>query len=92
PRVPLYANASAAPAVSAEDVRQGLIRQVTAQVRWSESVTAMARAGASAFVELSPGRTLTGLARRIAPEVEALSADGPSKLDELAAGSTATGG
>jgi [acyl-carrier-protein] S-malonyltransferase len=64
-RVPLVNNVDAAPVTSAAEVRENLIRQVTSAVRWSESVTELARLGVEAAVEVGPGRVLAGLIRRI---------------------------
>jgi len=66
PAVPLYANVSATPVTTATSVRDGLARQLTAPVRWHESVAAMvAVAGPGAvFLEVGPGQVLSNLARR----------------------------
>ncbi len=64
-RVPLVNNVDAAPVTSAAEVRENLIRQVTSAVRWSESVTELARLGVEAAVEVGPGRVLAGLIRKI---------------------------
>jgi [acyl-carrier-protein] S-malonyltransferase len=65
PRVPLYTNVGAAPVTTAAEVRDGLKRQVTRSVRWTDSVRRMAADGVDTFVEIGPGRVLTGLIRRI---------------------------
>jgi len=67
--VPLYNNVDAAPVSSAEAVRDGLIRQVDAPVRWVELVARMAADGFDTFVEIGPGSVLSGLIRRIAKGV-----------------------
>ena len=64
-RVPLVNNVDAVPVTSAAEVRENLIRQVTSAVRWSESVSELARLGVEAAVEVGPGRVLAGLIRRI---------------------------
>lgn len=74
PRVPLYNNVDAARVTTAADVRDGLKRQVTRSVRWTECVLAMAADGIESFVEIGPGRVLTGLIRRIAPQATRLNA------------------
>jgi [acyl-carrier-protein] S-malonyltransferase len=68
PVVPVYANVTAAPVTSPEAIRDALVRQVTGTVRWRESVTAMAGAGVTRFLELGAGKVLTGLVKRIAPQ------------------------
>jgi [acyl-carrier-protein] S-malonyltransferase len=66
---PLYNNVDAAPVRSADAVRDGLVRQVDAPVRWVELVAQMAADGFDAFVEIGPGSVLSGLIRRIAKGV-----------------------
>jgi [acyl-carrier-protein] S-malonyltransferase len=65
PKVPVYANVSAKPLTSVDDIRQELNMQLTSPVRWTESVQAMIAAGAELFVELGPGDVLCGLLKRI---------------------------
>jgi [acyl-carrier-protein] S-malonyltransferase len=67
-RVPLIANVTAAPLTTADEVRREAVAQVTAPVRWVASVQRMAGDGAATFVEIGPGKVLTGLVRRIAPQ------------------------
>ncbi|MFV9506808.1 MAG: ACP S-malonyltransferase [Oscillochloridaceae bacterium umkhey_bin13] len=67
-RVPLIANVTAEPVLTADDVRREAVAQVVAPVRWIASVQRMAHSGVSAFLELGPGKVLTGLIRRIAPQ------------------------
>jgi [acyl-carrier-protein] S-malonyltransferase len=63
---PLYNNVDATPVREAAAVRDGLVRQVDAPVRWVELVGRMAAAGFDTFVEIGPGSVLSGLIRRIA--------------------------
>ena len=64
--VPLYNNVDAAPVAAAGEVRDGLVRQVDAPVRWVELVGRMVADGFDTFVEVGPGSVLSGLIRRIA--------------------------
>ena len=64
--VRLYNNVDAAPVREGEAVRDGLVRQVDAPVRWVEIVERMAADGFDIFVEVGPGSVLSGLIRRIA--------------------------
>jgi [acyl-carrier-protein] S-malonyltransferase len=64
--VPLYNNVDAAPVQAPEAVRDGLLRQVDAPVRWVELVERMVADGFDTFVEVGPGTVLSGLVRRIA--------------------------
>lgn len=88
PAVPLYANVSAAPVTTAAGLRDGLARQLTAPVRWHESVAAMvAGAGgegaAKAVVEAGPGQILSNLARRAWREVRFLPVGTAAELDMI---------
>ena len=65
PSLPVVNNVSAAPEDNPDDLKQALIEQVTARVRWRESVLALAEHGVDQLVELGAGKVLTGLAKRI---------------------------
>lgn len=71
-RVPLIANVTAEPLLAPGDVRRELVTQVTAPVRWIASVQRMARDGVTTFLEIGPGKVLSGLIRRIAPQAQSL--------------------
>ncbi len=70
--IPLVANATAGPLTAPDDVRDALGRQLTSPVRWTESVRWMVGQGVGCFVEVGPGKVLTGLLRRIDRGVERL--------------------
>ena len=72
PAVPLYANVSAEPCEDAEKIVAQLVEQVTAMVRWRESIANMAAAGADEFVEVG-GKVLGPMVKRIAPDVKVIS-------------------
>lgn len=63
--VPLYRNVDAAPVTAAEEVRDGLVRQVDAPVLWAETIRRMRDDGFKVFVEIGTGSVLSGLVRRI---------------------------
>jgi [acyl-carrier-protein] S-malonyltransferase len=65
PQVPIIANTSAQPLTTAADVREELLRQLTNRVRWQASVEYMLSNGVDTFIEIGPGRVLSGLIRRI---------------------------
>lgn len=65
PQVPVYANATAAPVHTVDEIRQLLSKQLIQPVRWTESVQAMIAAGATRLVEIGSGDVLTGLTKRI---------------------------
>ncbi|MEN9935751.1 MAG: hypothetical protein RLZZ387_2330 [Chloroflexota bacterium] len=80
-RVPVLANVTAEPLRGAAGLRSELEAQVTAPVRWTASVRRMAAAGVKTFVEIGPGAVLTGLVRRIAPDVRVVNvSDVPTAL------------
>lgn len=84
PVVPLLANADARPITTAEAARAELIDHLTAGVDWVAAVERMTAAGVTTFVEVGPGRVLTGLIKRIAPDATAIPIDDPSTPDRLA--------
>ena len=67
PAVPVISNVTAAPESAPESLRVRLVEQVTARVRWRESLLAMAGLGIDATVELGAGRVLSGLSKRTVP-------------------------
>jgi [acyl-carrier-protein] S-malonyltransferase len=90
PVVPLVANVLAAPISDAAEIRQRLVEQVTGVVRWTESVSWLAgQGGVTHLVEIGAGKVLTGLAKRIAPEVSAQAIGTPADIDALVAQLTA---
>lgn len=70
PRVPLVANVIARPVTDPEEIRRLLVRQVTARVRWRESVEWMAAEGVTRIIEVGAGKALSGMIRRIAKSIE----------------------
>lgn len=85
PVPPLLANADADPVASAEACRTELVEHLTSGVDWIRIVERMAAAGVTTFVEIGPGRVLTGLLKRIVPDAEAIPADDPASVDRLLA-------
>ena len=70
PVVPVIANTTAQPLTTAESVKAELLRQLCDCVQWQGSVEYMINEGVSAFMEIGPGKVLTGLIRRINKEVK----------------------
>lgn len=70
PKIPVYANVTAAPVRMGADVSVLLTEQLTHSVRWIETVEAMIHDGVTRFMEVGPGRVLTGLIKRISGDVE----------------------
>jgi [acyl-carrier-protein] S-malonyltransferase len=73
PVCPVYQNVNASPSTNVEDIKNNLIAQLTAPVRWTQSVQRMVADGATSFIECGPGKVLQGLVKKIAPSVEASS-------------------
>lgn len=71
PMCPVYQNVTACAVVDKNDIRKNLVAQLTAPVRWTQSVQAMWADGATHFTEIGPGKVLQGLVKKIAPEAEA---------------------
>ncbi|TAM83598.1 MAG: [acyl-carrier-protein] S-malonyltransferase [Acidobacteria bacterium] len=83
PQVPLVNNADASIVRSAEAVRDGLKRQVTSPVRWTDSMLALRREGAGFFVEAGPGKVLSGLMRQIIRDAPVWQAGDLASLEEV---------
>ena len=74
PICPIYQNVSTSAVSDVEVIRQNLIDQLTAPVKWTQSVQHMVADGATSFVEVGPGKVLQGLVSKISKEVETQSA------------------
>ena len=84
PSAPVIANTTASPMESPEQVLDELGAQVCGCVYWRQSVEQMVSLGADRFIEFGPGKVLTGLAKRIAPEASAAAAADLDAISELA--------
>lgn len=78
PRVPVYVNVDAKPIRDSASAKDALIRQVSRPVLWEETVRKMIDDGVSLFVEVGPGRVLSGLLVRIDKRAGRVSVQGPS--------------
>ncbi|MGP1675327.1 MAG: ACP S-malonyltransferase [Candidatus Limnocylindrales bacterium] len=85
PLTTLLANADAHPITTGEAARAELIDHLTAGVDWVAAIERMTRAGVTTFVEMGPGRVLTGLIKRIAPDADLIPADDVANHDRLLA-------
>jgi [acyl-carrier-protein] S-malonyltransferase len=81
PRLPLVANVTASAVSDPATIRTLLVQQVTGMVRWRESVSWMKAAGVATLVECGAGKVLTGLARRIEPEMAAIALNAPADIE-----------
>ncbi len=70
PGCPVYQNVPATAVTTAEEIKRNLITQLTAPVKWTQSVQNMVADGATSFVEVGPGNVLQGLVKKIASDVE----------------------
>jgi [acyl-carrier-protein] S-malonyltransferase len=84
PLPPGLANADARPIRTATEARTELVEHLTTGVDWVCGVEAMAADGVTTFIEIGPGRVLTGLISRIVPDASALATDAPNSPAGLA--------
>jgi [acyl-carrier-protein] S-malonyltransferase len=84
PAIPLLANADARPITTATGCRAELVEHLTTGVDWVAAVERMGAEGVDTFIEVGPGRVLTGLIKRIAPDATVISLDDPAAADRLA--------
>ncbi len=83
PRVPLVANVTASQVTGPEEIRGYLVEQVTARVRWRESVLYMKEKGVDTLIEVGTGKVLSGLARRIDRDLSGRSLQTPADFDDV---------
>lgn len=83
PVIPLLANADARPLTTGEAARAELVEHLTAGVDWVAAVERMSAAGVDTFLEVGPGRVLTGLIKRIAPDAVGIALDDSASPDRL---------
>ncbi|MEY4635223.1 MAG: Malonyl CoA-acyl carrier protein transacylase [Acidobacteriota bacterium] len=80
PRIPVVANVDAEPKRTAADAIEALIRQVSSPVRWENVVQRLASEGVTRYVEVGPGKVLSGLVKKIVPGATILNVEGPGDL------------
>jgi [acyl-carrier-protein] S-malonyltransferase len=83
PIVPVIANVTAATVIDPDDIRRLLVEQVTAMVRWRESVHVMKDAGVTTLIELGSGKVLGSLAKRIHPDLTGISVQVPQDIEDF---------
>jgi len=86
PAIPVVTNVEARPNPDAARVGPLLLEQVSAPVRWLETIRFLHGAGVTRMVELGPGRVLSGLVKRIAKDVEVLNVEDPTSLGKALGG------
>jgi [acyl-carrier-protein] S-malonyltransferase len=85
PRTPVVANATARLVRSEAEARAAMAAQITSPVLWRQSMDRLLAEGARRFVEIGPGRVLSGLMRRIAPEAAVINVEDPQGVEAAAA-------
>jgi [acyl-carrier-protein] S-malonyltransferase len=85
PRIPVVRNVDAGLTRTAADVTPFLLRQIASPVRWTDCVRRLVDEGATSFVEVGPGRVLTGLLRRIVDGARGLAVEDPAGLEKALA-------
>jgi [acyl-carrier-protein] S-malonyltransferase len=73
PRCPIYQNVSTIAIINTNEIKQNLIHQLTAPVKWTQSIQHMIKDGATDFIEVGPGRALQGMIVKISREVTVIS-------------------
>ncbi|HEX8338122.1 MAG TPA: ACP S-malonyltransferase [Pyrinomonadaceae bacterium] len=89
--VPLVTNVDAAVIRTGAEARSALVRQVSSPVRWRESLELLSREGVGTFVEVGPGKVLSGLVRQTAPQARAANAEDVASLAAALAAVTGAG-
>jgi len=84
PAVPVIANVTALPHESPDAIRARLVEQVTSSVRWEESMRCLLQQGFTRFIELGPGKALSGFLKRIDKTAQVLNVEDIASLDATA--------
>ena len=85
PRIPVIRNVDGGVTRTADEVKPFLVRQVASPVRWTDCVERLAREGATGFLEVGPGRVLTGLLKRTLDGARGHAVEDPASLDKAVA-------
>jgi len=88
PRIPVARNVDAGLTTTADEVKPFLVRQVQSPVRWTDCLERLAREGTTAYVEVGPGRVLTGLLKRNLDGTRGLAVEDPASLEKTLAALT----
>lgn len=84
-QLPVVANVTATEVIKAEDIKESLIRQAAMPVLWETSVNYMVAAGVDTFVEVGPGKVLTGFTKKIAKGMNTLNVEDEASLEKTLA-------
>jgi [acyl-carrier-protein] S-malonyltransferase len=85
PTAPVISNVTARPHGGAREIQRLLVEQVTSPVRWEESMRYLLAHGFTRFIELGPGRALSGFMKRIDPAAQMLNVADPASLEATSA-------
>ena len=83
PRFPVIANVTAAPVTEPAEILDLLVKQVTGSVRWRESMLFAVENGVDTLVEAGSGKVLTGMAKRISPELKGIALNTPQDIEDF---------
>ena len=83
PAVPVVSNVDAQPVTKPEEIKQKLIEQIVCPVKWQSCIQALVNQGVEQFIEIGAGRILTGLIKRINPDVKTCAVTSVKDLDNL---------
>jgi [acyl-carrier-protein] S-malonyltransferase len=81
PEIPVVSNVEALPVRDAAHIRKLLVQQVSSPVRWEDSVRYMIQQGIEVFVEVGPGKVLTGFLKKISSEVKGYNVEDLKSLE-----------
>lgn len=84
-KVPVYSNVFAKPLTDANEIKEALILQLTAPVKWTQSMIEMRNDGIMKYIEVGPGKVLQGLVKRIVADAEIAGIDTATELDSFLA-------
>jgi [acyl-carrier-protein] S-malonyltransferase len=82
PVIPIVNNADARFLDNVESIKTSLVRQISSPLLWEDSITAIANSGIDTFVEVGPGKVLSGLIKRIVPETRVLNVEDVTSLEK----------
>ncbi len=85
PQIPVMVNVSAAPVCDGAQIKESLIKQVSSPVRWEECVQGMLAMGVDTFLEVGPGKVLSGLIKRISRDATILNIEDRASLEKILA-------
>jgi len=82
-KIPIISNFTAKPSVSSDEIKKLLISQIEGRVRWLESVDFMINGGTKKFIEIGPGKVLSGLIKRTNKNVRVISINNEIDIKEI---------